>query len=189
MRRRALLASLGVGCTALSGCSALESSPSFAVDPDPRPEGMPILLDATLESEGSPGRPPTVDVSLTNDSGHEQEVSIASPSTGLPFFGTHADGPDGNALGLFDRPSSLRYDGCWKGTNRIGGNDAAARRTFSPGETMEASRFLFNEDGNSGCWPAGEYYFSEGYTVAKASSDLDYSEKPSYGWGFTVTIS
>jgi hypothetical protein len=189
MRRRALLATLGVGYTALSGCTALESAPSFAVDPDPRPEGMPVALDATLAFEGSDERPPTVDVSMTNDSGSKQDVTNSGPSDALPFFGGYAAGPDGNGIGSVDSLSGIRYDGCWKGSRTtVGGNAAHAHRTLSPGETMEKALYLFNRE-SSDCWPAGEYYFAEGWGIGETPLEMDYPEEQGYGWGFTVTIS
>jgi hypothetical protein len=52
---------------------------------------------------------------------------------------------------------------------------------------MEKALYLFNGSESSECWPAGEYYFIEGYSIGKTPYDPDDSE--SYVWGFTVTIS
>jgi len=190
MRRRALLASLGVGCTTLSGCATLASAPSFGVDPDARPEGMPVVLDAALAFEGSDERPPVVDVSMTNDSESKQDVTNSGPSDGLPFSDGYADGPDGNRIALVDSLSGIRYDGCWKGSRTtVGGNDAAAHETLSPGETMEKALYLFNGPESSECWPVGEYYFIEGYSIGETPDEPERSEERVYSWEFTVTIS
>jgi hypothetical protein len=151
---------------------------------------MPVVLDATLAFEGSDERPPTVDVSMTNDSESKQDVTNGTPSDGLPFFDTYADGPDGNRIAIVDSLSGIRYDGCWKGSRTtLGGNAAGAHKTFSPGETMDGSLYLFNGPESSECWPAGKYHFNDRYYIGKTPYDPDFSEEHGYGWGFTVTIS
>ena len=198
-RRRALLVTAGSFVTLASGC--LESIESDAPPEDATAavevsEVEPFAPEYPLEAEidvvrpwATPDRPPAIELTLTNDS--TRVYRLVAGGGGWEILSDRVSDQVEPGVALFGEDHEERFsapdvsDGCWQLSGST--NNPLKVKQSVVFDSNEIHSLVFEVWGHRNnaaavCLPAGEFTFSESYTVEHDGGET------TFDWEFSIRV-
>jgi hypothetical protein len=198
-RRRCLRATVASGVGAVSGClrspfaapftspiasadggvsTAVDGSPIQELAVDRIPEPVPFTGSVTVLRQPESLQVGVLRVTLRNEGTEPWTISITPPE--LPFP------PDATgSLVVSDNRDWDDADGCLRRSDGLG-HGVSDRERVEPGDNLQGRNYVMTHVSAGTCLPAGEYWFSNGYSAGPAAEDP--SDRVGVEWGFTLVL-
>jgi hypothetical protein len=167
----------------------------MSLQADKTPKGLPAEITPSLERGMTDEEPPRLRITFASVASEQKEFHFGHFA---PFSNYFGESEEGSKLVLLPderdhlNPEPRKYyenksrlvpdepiDGCWEiPTTYLAPDEIQAGQTLQPEEEISEGYTVLNHPENDGCFPPGEYHFSQSYQF----------EDSGYLWEFYISV-